>query len=55
MFYRSSLVQFDLAREEPFDAAPKGASELATAEKALKRGDLFEEAWACVRAESKAR
>ena len=50
-FLRPDVLLFELAREEPFNAAPKGAKPADTAATALARGELFEDFCVCIRAE----
>jgi hypothetical protein len=50
--YHADLLEFQVAREEPFKGAPAGASLADLAARALDRGELFEGFCACVRADA---
>ncbi|PYQ55606.1 MAG: hypothetical protein DMF78_01465 [Acidobacteria bacterium] len=54
-FLRPNVVHFELAREEPFKAAPAGTKPAETASKALARSDLFADYCVCIRAEEEKR
>jgi hypothetical protein len=49
--HRPNLVEFEVAREEPFKEVPAGAGLADVAARALRRGELFDQFCACVRAE----
>jgi hypothetical protein len=54
-FLRPNVVHFELAREEPFKAAPAGTKPAETARTALARSELFADYCVCIRADEEKR